>query len=137
MSVYHLAATWNSGSLGLLPLPAGHALVRFLLTRQWIIDVAEAQAAPGRYQDLDWPVWWHDIKRPWLVLPLIEQDALRGFVVLAEPRSPRELNWEDRDLLRTAARQVAGYVALLDMTRCRGEQSPVRRVQPFVGVFGT
>lgn len=114
--VYHLAATWNSGSLGLLPLPAGHALVRFLLTRQWIIDVAEAQAAPGRYQDLDWPVWWHDIKRPWLVLPLIEQDALRGFVVLAEPRSPRELNWEDRDLLRTAARQVAGYVALLDMT---------------------
>nr|ART38045.1 F113 [uncultured bacterium] len=112
--VYHLTANWNGGHQGLLPLPAGHALVRFLQERQWIIDVAEAQAQAERYQGLLWPDWWAEIKRPWLVLPLMEQDNLRGFVVLAQPRSPRELNWEDRDLLRTASRQIAGYVALLE-----------------------
>lgn len=114
--IYHLTATWNAGSLGLLPLPAGHALVRLLGDREWIIDVAEAQAVPQRYEGLQWPPWWDQIRRPWLVLPLTERDTLRGFVILAQPRSARELNWEDRDLLRTAARQVAGYVALMEVS---------------------
>lgn len=114
--IYHLAATWNAGSLGLLPLPAGHALVRLLGDREWIIDVAEVQSVPQRYEGLEWPPWWDQIRRPWLVLPLTERDTLRGFVVLAQSRSARELNWEDRDLLRTAARQVAGYVALMDVS---------------------
>lgn len=112
--VYHLAATWNAGSLGLLPLPAGHPLVRLLDERQWIVDVDEVKSMPARYEGLAWPPWWDQIKRPWLVLPLCERDVLRGFVILAQPRSPRDLNWEDRDMLRTAARQVAGYVALVD-----------------------
>ncbi|MFZ5493236.1 MAG: XrtA/PEP-CTERM system histidine kinase PrsK [Pseudomonadota bacterium] len=112
--VYHLAATWNVGSLGLLPVSAGHPMVRLLGEREWIIDVDEVQSTPARYDGLEWPTWWEQIKRPWLVLPLAERDGLRGFVVLAQPRSPRDLNWEDRDLLRTASRQVAGYVALAD-----------------------
>lgn len=114
--VYHLCANWNAGSLGLLPLPAGHALVRFLAERQWIIDVAEVQAVPQRYQGLEWPTWWGEVNRPWLVLPLTERETLQGFIVLAQPRTSRDMNWEDRDLLRTAASQVAGYVALMDMS---------------------
>ncbi len=113
-NVYRLTANWNGGHLGLLPLPAGHALIGFLRERRWIIDVGEAQLQAERYQGLRWPVGWPENKRPWLVLPLMEQDNLRGFVVLAQPRSTRELNWEDRDLLHAAAQQIAGYVALLE-----------------------
>jgi putative PEP-CTERM system histidine kinase len=112
--VYHLAATWNAGSLGLLPVSSDHPLIRLMDERQWIIDVDDQQRLPDGYERLEWPSWWQQIKRPWLVLPLVDQGGLRGFVILAQPRSPRELNWEDRDLLRTAARQVAGYVALAD-----------------------
>jgi putative PEP-CTERM system histidine kinase len=36
-----------------------------------------------------------------------------GFVVLADPLVQRTINWEDRDLLKTAARQTAGYLAVL------------------------
>lgn len=112
--VYHLAATWNAGSLGLLPVSSDHPLVRLLDERQWIVDVDDLQRLPDGYDRPEWPSWWPQVKRPWLVLPLSDQGGLRGFVILAQPRSPREINWEDRDLLRTAARQVAGYVALAD-----------------------
>lgn len=112
--VYHLAATWNAGSLGLLPVSAAHPLIRLLDEWQWIVDVNDVRRLPDGYEGLEWPGWWAQIKRPWLILPLTEREGLRGFVILAQPRSPRELNWEDRDLLRTAARQVAGYVALAD-----------------------
>ncbi|RMD78996.1 MAG: PEP-CTERM system histidine kinase PrsK, partial [Gammaproteobacteria bacterium] len=47
----------------------------------------------------------------WLVVPLFHREALLGFAVLARPRAPRELNWEDYDLLRTAGRQVASHLA--------------------------
>lgn len=112
--VYHLAATWNVGSLGLLPIHGSHPLLRLLDEQQWIVDINELPSRPARTEGLTWPDWWEQIKRPWLVLPLAERDMLRGFVVLAQPRSPRDLNWEDRDVLRTAARQLAGYVALAD-----------------------
>lgn len=113
-NVYHLVATWNSGSLGLLPVSSEHPLIRLMEERQWIVEVNDAPRLPEGYERLDWPTWWTQIKRPWLILPLAVHAGLRGFVVLAQPRAPRELNWEDRDLLRTAARQVASYVALAD-----------------------
>jgi putative PEP-CTERM system histidine kinase len=40
-------------------------------------------------------------------------ESLMGFVVLANPLIARSINWEDRDLLKTAANQVAGHLALL------------------------
>ena len=45
--------------------------------------------------------------------PLLKGDLLQGFVVLARPRAPRKIDWEERDLLKTAGRQLAVYVALV------------------------
>ena len=39
-----------------------------------------------------------------------------GFIVLVESRSLREFNWEDSDLLKTAGRQVAVYLAQIQAT---------------------
>jgi putative PEP-CTERM system histidine kinase len=47
------------------------------------------------------------------VVPLAQGPALLGFVVLARPRAPVDVNWEVRDLLKTASRQAASYLAQL------------------------
>lgn len=46
----------------------------------------------------------------WLVVPLSHR-AVSGFVALQPPRAPRELGWEDYDLLKTVGQQVASYLA--------------------------
>ena len=55
--------------------------------------------------------WLKDDRRVWLVVPLTHMSGLLGFVVLGRPRAPRDLNWEDFDLLKTAGRQAASYIA--------------------------
>lgn len=52
----------------------------------------------------------------WLVIPLIVGNGLIGFVLLVRPRTPVSLNWEVRDLLKTAARQAAGFLAQMHAT---------------------
>ena len=42
---------------------------------------------------------------------VITQEELIGFVLLAAPRAPVEINWEVLDLLKTAARQVGSFLA--------------------------
>jgi putative PEP-CTERM system histidine kinase len=49
----------------------------------------------------------------WLVVPLLSGADLIGFVILSTPRAAIELNWELRDLLKTASQQAASYVGQL------------------------
>ena len=58
------------------------------------------------------PTWLRESPTLWLLLPLMHDTRLLGFVLLARPRAPQELGWENRQLLRTAARQAASYLAL-------------------------
>ena len=48
---------------------------------------------------------------PWLIIPLAIGADLIGFVILGAARAKIEVNWEVRDLLKTASRQAAGYLA--------------------------
>ncbi|MGQ3051459.1 MAG: XrtA/PEP-CTERM system histidine kinase PrsK [Roseateles sp.] len=102
-------ARWN------LPAQSGveardGALAKFWSERAWIIDVDEWRARRGAYPGLELPAWLTDEPRCWLVVPLLVREALIGFVVLGRPRAMVELNWEVRDLLRTAASQASGYL---------------------------
>jgi putative PEP-CTERM system histidine kinase len=45
----------------------------------------------------------------------MHQSQLLGFTVLTHARAKYQLNWEVRDILRTAGRQAAGYLALLEV----------------------
>ncbi len=47
----------------------------------------------------------------WTGVPLIHEDRMVGFVILAAPEYRRALDWEDFDLLRTAGRQAASTLA--------------------------
>lgn len=56
------------------------------------------------------PDWIYTIPELWLVLPLLTETRLLGFMVLTEPEHDASLTWEDLDLLKTVGRQVASYL---------------------------
>jgi putative PEP-CTERM system histidine kinase len=79
-----------------------------LESRQWVIDLA----APGPLAGVAVPAWLAALPRARLLVPLIHQEQLLGFVVLQHSRSALRLNWEVLDLLKVAAAQVSSYLAL-------------------------
>ncbi len=91
-------------------------LAEFWRERSWIIDIDEWREHPDAYPGLELPQWLAAEPRCWLVVPLLVRETLIGFVVLGRPRAALELNWEVRDLLRTAASQASGYLAQAQAT---------------------
>ncbi|MFN3303857.1 MAG: XrtA/PEP-CTERM system histidine kinase PrsK [Roseateles sp.] len=109
------AARWNLPAQGGSE-PRDGPLGRFWQERAWIIDLDEWRADRAAYPGLDLPDWLARESRCWLVVPLLVREVLIGFVVLGRPRTVVELNWEVRDLLRTAASQASGYLAQAQAT---------------------
>ena len=103
---YAQAARWNMPALDACE-PGHGAFAAFLAQTGWVIDlqVPQPAGAPGL------PSWLRQLPAAWLVVPVIAEDELTGFAVLATPRAKIELNWEVRDLLKTAARQVGSFLA--------------------------
>ncbi len=87
-------------------------LTDFLSRRSWVIDLTDLRRDASAYDGLQLPVPLLDDERLWLIVPLPHDDELLGFVILARPRSPQVANWEVMDVLKTAARQAASYLAL-------------------------
>ena len=52
----------------------------------------------------------------WSIVPLISGTELVAFAVLATPRATIEVNWEVRDLMKTASRQAASYMGQIRAT---------------------
>lgn len=96
--------------------PSTSPVVELLRRKEWIVDVAEARARPERYDGIELPAWASDPTRTWAVVPLLVGESLTGFVVLAPPRAEMTLDWEVRDLLKTASRQAAVFLAQIQAT---------------------
>ena len=95
---------------------ADSAFCAFLRERGWVIDLDEFRSAPRLYGDLPLPTWLLGSQPMWVVVPLLAGDELLGFALLAPPRTAVKLDWEVRDLLKTAGRQAAGYLAQMQAT---------------------
>lgn len=96
------------------PVALDAPLRHWLEERAWIIDLDEWRRQPQHYPGLVLPaplVGEAGEPGAWLLVPLLNAGALTGWVLLGQPRTPLELNWEVRDLLRTAAQQAASYLA--------------------------
>lgn len=91
--------------------PADGAVCSFLDAREWVINLKEYSERPELYDGLELPEWILALQDPWLIVPLKCRDALIGFVVLSQPRTAFEVNWEVLDLLKSAQRQAASYLA--------------------------
>ncbi|MDQ1814965.1 PEP-CTERM system histidine kinase PrsK [Massilia sp. CCM 9210] len=91
--------------------PDDSAFCRFLESRQWVVDLQEFTKDPDKYEGLVLPEWLGKFPRGWLVVPLMLQGRLFGFMLLLQPRSAITLNWEVIDLLKIAGSQAASYLA--------------------------
>jgi len=91
--------------------PLGEAVegewVRKLGGQNWVFDIDRDRMAGER----SLPSWLAASPAAWSLVPVIHFDQLIGAVLLARPGVSRSLDWEDFDMLRTAGRQVASYIA--------------------------
>lgn len=97
------------------------ALTQFVVETGWIVDTNELNRYPERYQGLNLPEGWSPPSWVWLIVPLRRDHDLVGIVFLGQSLAKRELNWEDRDLLKVAADQVAGFLMQHETMRVLAE----------------
>lgn len=98
-----------------MPLPGKDielgGLALWLQEEGWIIDLREWRRAPDLYRGLQLPIEFTDIARAWLIIPLLFGERLQGILLLRESDLLRDLNWEDRDLLKVAGKQAGSHLA--------------------------
>jgi putative PEP-CTERM system histidine kinase len=92
------------------------SLVTFLERTRWIIDLTERAATPAPYAGLELPPWVAAVKDAWLIIPLLAGTSLIGFIILTKSRAAVDVDWEVRDLLKTASQQAASYLGHLRAT---------------------
>lgn len=92
------------------------SLSSFLKSSGWVVNLEEYRSFPRRYGTLVLPAWLQATPQAWLIVPLTVADDMIGFVVLAQARAQVDVNWEVNDLLKTAGRQAASFLALMQAT---------------------
>lgn len=109
---FRWVARWNHPEVALPELAEHDPLLQFLEQRHWIVNLDEYAEDPAVYEGMELPAWLSQVRDPWLVVPLIYDERIRGVVVLRQPRAPQTINWESMDLLKTAGMQAASYLTL-------------------------
>ena len=102
---YSQAARWNMPRVESVESVDG-AFAVFLAKTRWVIDLHESAGAQTPV-----PEWLQSLPGAWLVVPVAAEEHMLGFAVLATPRARIEMDWEVRDLLKTAARQVGSFLS--------------------------
>jgi putative PEP-CTERM system histidine kinase len=105
---------WHVPELSAAAEEPDSPLVRFLERTGWVIDLGELESDPAKYDHLSRPDWLAELQEPWLIVPLMLEERLLGFVVLQRSQVRPSFDWEDSDLLKTVGRQTASYLALLE-----------------------
>jgi putative PEP-CTERM system histidine kinase len=108
--LFEPAANWQVAP-ALVSEPADSPFCQFLDNKEWVVDLQEYEEWPSKYDDVAMPPWLQAYPRGWLVVPLMMQGRLFGFMLLMQPRSAIKLNWEVIDLLKIAGNQAASYLA--------------------------
>lgn len=108
-------ARWNAPALAVVEAASG-SLAAFLTRTDWVVSVDDARRDPVKYPGLNLPDWLSGLRDAWLIVPLPSNAGLLGFILLMTPRAKIEVDWEVRDLLKTASRQAASYLGQLRAT---------------------
>lgn len=114
-AAFSQTARWNLAQT-LEREDANSPLCQFMMTSGWVINLEEYRSYSRRYGQLKLPTWLQELAQAWLVVPLIVGEELIGFVVLASARTRVDVNWEVNDLLKTAGRQAASFMAQMQAT---------------------
>jgi putative PEP-CTERM system histidine kinase len=111
---------WNLSAAGAY-LERGSSLVALLERAPAVIDIDELRRDPRRYESATLPDWLDSQPRAWLIVPLVHHDELSGVLILGKPRAPKDLDWEDRELLGTLGQQAASYLAEFELGEALAE----------------
>lgn len=91
--------------------PADSEFCRVLREQEWVFSPhAPGEHELGRHNEF-LPAWADKLPGVWLIIPLLVDHELIGFMVLATPSQESPLTWEDLDLLKTVGREVAVYLS--------------------------
>jgi len=86
-------------------------IVEYFKEKDWIIDLNEYINDPTSYNLLEIPDIILNNPNPWLIIPLFIGNDLMGLVLIAQPYTRMELNWENYDLIKVVARQASSYLS--------------------------
>ncbi len=89
-------------------------LALFFNEHDWIINLHEYMLDPTKYNLIEIPDGMTRQDDPWLIIPLRTTDRIAGIVLLCNPMSDIDLNWENYDLLRIVAQQASSYLEQTD-----------------------
>ncbi len=89
--------------------PETSPFCRALKDEEWIFSLNTTDTEMTRHNEV-LPQFINNIEGIWLVLPLLSETHLVGFMALAQPAHSSALNWEDLDLLKTVGRQIAAFL---------------------------
>ncbi|MGQ8364813.1 XrtA/PEP-CTERM system histidine kinase PrsK [Glaciecola sp. 1036] len=94
-----------------LPRLVIQCIARFYDTKPWIIDVDELKSKPENYAHLDEKSAFIHHCPYQLIIPIVVNDDLWGFVCLdAELPNRRALNWELRDYISALSDQITSFI---------------------------
>ena len=108
--------------------PALQLLTQFMKRSGWVIQIDEYLANSEHYDDLILPQEMLDHPDAWLIVPLPTHDELAGIVLIGRSAVVKHINWEDRDLLKTAGRQAS---TLLMQMRASEALTEARQFEAF------
>ncbi|MEH6625349.1 MAG: XrtA/PEP-CTERM system histidine kinase PrsK [Motiliproteus sp.] len=105
-------SVWNRPDFPAITSLSDSDFLEFCKTTGWIIELEEYHRDSSLYNNVKFPDSLAAKDALWLLVPLLHQDELQGFVGLAHPRAARTVNWEDRDLLKALGGHLAALLAL-------------------------
>jgi putative PEP-CTERM system histidine kinase len=111
---YEHTAYWPAADRAHPTVDSEDVLPKYLAKSGWLVDLAELRRRPAMYQDLILDPQRYAAPDDALIVPLLHREQLYGWIVLDRSPGLRALNFEDRDLLKTAGRQVAAHLAQFD-----------------------
>jgi putative PEP-CTERM system histidine kinase len=109
---YSNAVTWQVEQLPEI-VKQESSLIDYFERTGYVINFLEIESKPTEYEGLELPGWLQKVDHAWLAVPLRGPSGLIGFVILISPLVIRSINWEDRDLLKAAAKQVSSHLMVL------------------------
>ncbi len=122
-SFYVPVGSWECDIPPRSSVPESSSLIRFLERREWIVDLIEIKKQLELYGGLELDTMFEEHTDWWLIVPLLLDERLFGFIVLMKPLITFRLNFEDHDLLKTVGKQVAMHINQAESDRRLSEIS--------------
>ncbi|MET0081730.1 MAG: XrtA/PEP-CTERM system histidine kinase PrsK [Sedimenticola sp.] len=107
---YELLGRWHAPEPPSKIIKTGSKFKKYCEKKQWILDLQELRDDPEMYEELRLPEDLAHQQEAWLLIPLFTKESLQGFILLLKSEIQKSINWEDRDLLKTAAQQATIYL---------------------------